>query len=151
MRHIGDSNELLEVASDELRPVIRDDARLCLRVLLFGSFQNYLDVGLPHRLTQIPVHDKTTVRDAHSWQSFQHPDKIADAIRLVSVVKLWEEVAKEIGSDASTVKIRVTAIIDRRDGYPLHSPSPYKLKFRGRFSIPAYQVLWRGESSGYPS
>src|ERR1700675_2350911 len=61
MRHAGDPNELLEVACDELRPVVRDDTRLCLRVLFLGSFQNYLDVGLPHRLSQVPVHDRTTV------------------------------------------------------------------------------------------
>jgi hypothetical protein len=57
MRHTGDADELLELASDELRPVVRGDARLCLRVFLLGSFQDYLDVGPPHRLTQIPVHD----------------------------------------------------------------------------------------------
>jgi hypothetical protein len=57
----------------------------------------------------------TVVREAHSWQSFQHPDKIADAIRLVSGLKLWDEVAKEIGADARTVKTRLTAIIDRRN------------------------------------
>ncbi len=37
------------------------------------------------------------VRETHSWQSFQHPDKIADAIRLVTAVKLWQQVATEIG------------------------------------------------------
>src|SRR5664279_1213540 len=61
MRHAGDSNKLLEVACDELRPVVRDDTRLCLWVLFLGSFENYLDVGLPHRLSQVPMHDRTTV------------------------------------------------------------------------------------------
>jgi len=56
-----------------------------------------------------------TVREAHSWLSFQHPDKIADAIRLVSAVKLWDGVAKEIGSDAKAVKVRLAAIVDRRN------------------------------------
>lgn len=55
------------------------------------------------------------VRDAHSWRAFQHPDKIADAIRLVSDTKLWHEVAEEIGSDATAVKARLTAIVDRRN------------------------------------
>ncbi len=40
------------------------------------------------------------VRDAHSWLSFQHPDKIADAIRLASGATLWEDVATERGSTA---------------------------------------------------
>jgi hypothetical protein len=55
------------------------------------------------------------VREAHSWQSFQHPDKIADAIRLVSPIKLWQQVANEIGSDATAVKARLIVIVDRRN------------------------------------
>jgi len=55
------------------------------------------------------------VREAHSWQSFQHPDKIADAIRLVSAVKLWQQVANEIGSNATAVKARLIVIVDRRN------------------------------------
>lgn len=55
------------------------------------------------------------VRDAHSWLSFQHPDKIADAIRLVSGVKLWEEVGTELGSAPKVVKAQLIAIVDRRN------------------------------------
>ena len=55
------------------------------------------------------------IRKAHSWQSFEHPDKIADAIRLVSAIKLWQEVANEIRSDAQAVKASLTAIVDRRN------------------------------------
>jgi hypothetical protein len=56
-----------------------------------------------------------TIRETHGWLSFEHPDKIADAIRLMSAVKLWEEVAKEIGINAKAVKVRLTAIVDRRN------------------------------------
>src|ERR1700758_5332696 len=45
MRHAGDSDELSEVASDELRPVVRDDPRLCLRVLLLGAADGEFLVG----------------------------------------------------------------------------------------------------------
>jgi RiboL-PSP-HEPN len=55
------------------------------------------------------------IRETHSWQSFQHPDKIADAIRLISPVKLWMEVAKEFGSDVTAVKASLTTIVDRRN------------------------------------
>lgn len=55
------------------------------------------------------------VRETHSWQSFQHPDKIADAIRLVTAVKLWQQVATEIGSDVPAVKARLIVIVDRRN------------------------------------
>jgi hypothetical protein len=81
-----------------------------------------LSFKIPLSAVRIGIADPTrtdwldaTIREEHSWRSFQHPDKVADAIRLVSGVKLWEEVAKAIGSDASAVKVRLTAIVDRRD------------------------------------
>jgi hypothetical protein len=33
------------------------------------------------------------IRENLSYESFQQPDKIADAIRLISAKKLWEEAA----------------------------------------------------------
>ena len=56
MRHARDANELLEVASNELRTIVGDDSRLHFRVLLLGSLQDHFDIGLP----QIPMHEETT-------------------------------------------------------------------------------------------
>ncbi len=56
-----------------------------------------------------------TVREKHSWQSFQDPDKLADAIRLFSSVKLWEAVGSELGLQAKDVKTRLKLIVDRRN------------------------------------
>ena len=56
-----------------------------------------------------------TVREKHSWLSFQHPDKIADAIRLISPKKLWEEVGNELNLTAKDVKLRIEMIVDRRN------------------------------------
>jgi hypothetical protein len=89
-----------------IRPVT--DANLSFRVPLAAA---RLGIADPTRNDWLDA----AVREAHSWQSFQHPDKIADAIRLVSGVKLWEEVAKAIGSDAKAVKVRLTSIINRRN------------------------------------
>ena len=47
MRHARDANELLEIASDELRAIVRDDARLRFRVLFLGVFENYFDIRFP--------------------------------------------------------------------------------------------------------
>ncbi len=55
------------------------------------------------------------VREKHSWLSFQHPDKIADAIRLISSIKLWDEVGQEMGMTAGDVKIQLEVIVDRRN------------------------------------
>lgn len=55
------------------------------------------------------------IRTRHSFQSFQHPDKIADAIRLISDVPLWDEVAKGMGMKPKEVKQRLVLIIERRN------------------------------------
>ncbi len=56
-----------------------------------------------------------TVRQRHSWQSFQDPDKLADAIRLVSSAQLWQDVAKRLGMSPKDVKTRLKLIVDRRN------------------------------------
>lgn len=56
-----------------------------------------------------------TVREKHSWQSFQDPDKLADAIRLMSSVKLWEAVGAELGALPRDIKTRLKLIVDRRN------------------------------------
>ena len=56
-----------------------------------------------------------TVREKHSWQSFQDPDKLADAIRLISQLKLWEAVGNELGLPPKDVKTRLKLIVDRRN------------------------------------
>lgn len=56
-----------------------------------------------------------TVREKHTWLSFQHPDKIAEAIRLISTKKLWEEVGKELSLAAADVKLRIEMIVERRN------------------------------------
>ncbi|EIP98085.1 hypothetical protein OpiT1DRAFT_02535 [Opitutaceae bacterium TAV1] len=66
--------------------------------------------GSPH---EVWVGD--TVREKHSWQSFQDPDKLADAIRLISPVKLWEAVGKELGLPPKDIKTRLKLIVDRRN------------------------------------
>ena len=55
------------------------------------------------------------IRTGHGWQSFQHPDKVAEAIRLVSDLALWEEVAKRMGRTAGNVKQQLELIVDRRN------------------------------------
>lgn len=55
------------------------------------------------------------IRVKHGYLSFQQPDKIADAIRLFSKVKLWEEVGKELNLEPKKVKSALSLIIDRRN------------------------------------
>jgi hypothetical protein len=96
---------MLEVHGGRRPPT---DANLSFKVPIVAVRTGFADVTQDDWLDQ-------AVREAHSWQSFQHPDKIAEAIRLVSSVKLWPEVAKAIGTDTTAVKARLIVIIDRRN------------------------------------
>lgn len=55
------------------------------------------------------------VRERHSHLSFQQPVKIADAIRLFSGAKLWQEVSAKMGSPEQSVKDHLKLIVDRRN------------------------------------
>ncbi len=55
------------------------------------------------------------IRRQHGYLTFQHPDKVADAIRLISGKELWREVGNRLGIDAKSAKNRLALIIDRRN------------------------------------
>lgn len=55
------------------------------------------------------------IRERHSYMSFQQPDKIADAIRLFSSIRLWEQVALQLSMPEQEVKARLKLIVDRRN------------------------------------
>ena len=55
------------------------------------------------------------IRQRHSYKSFQQPNAIADAVRLICDKKLWEEVSINMGSPAKNIKQQLNLIIDRRN------------------------------------
>ena len=55
------------------------------------------------------------IRERHSWLSFQFPEKIADAVRLFSPVRLWETVGTELTLSPEHVKLRLRLIVERRN------------------------------------
>ena len=55
------------------------------------------------------------IRQRHSYKSFQQPDAIADAVRLICDKKLWEEVSINIGRPAKDIKKELSQIVDRRN------------------------------------
>lgn len=55
------------------------------------------------------------IRERLGYQSFQQPDKIADAVRLISDKRLWEEVAGELSRSPRDIKQQLAAIVDRRN------------------------------------
>ena len=84
------------------------EAYLSFRVPMSATREAITDTGRDEWLDQ-------AIRETHSWLSFQHPDKIADAIRLMSNVRLWEQIASELGMTSRTVRTQLGAIIDRRN------------------------------------
>lgn len=55
------------------------------------------------------------IRERLSYQSFQQPDKIADAIRQISDKKLWDELANKMSKPPKDIKQQLTLIVDRRN------------------------------------
>lgn len=58
---------------------------------------------------------ETCIREKHGYLSFQRPDKIADAIRLFSVVVLWAELAQLYGEEENAFKSRLELVVSRRN------------------------------------
>jgi len=55
------------------------------------------------------------IRLRHGIASFQHPDKIADAIRLFSPVEIWNEVSLRMSLPTVDLRNRLRSIVDRRN------------------------------------
>lgn len=68
-----------------------------------------VEVGTAH------VALEAEIRTRHSHLSFQHPDKIADAVRLFSSVQLWEAVGATLGLSSRDAKVTLGLIVDRRN------------------------------------
>jgi hypothetical protein len=55
------------------------------------------------------------IRTQHSFMSFQHPDKVAEALRLIADIKLWDSVGAKLGNDPLILKQRLRLVVDRRN------------------------------------
>ena len=86
------------------------------RTPAFFRFQVALEKVLPTSSDFDPAAGlETQIRERHGHQSFQTPDSIADALRLVADVDLWNEVSKCIGIDRREITDRLTLITQRRN------------------------------------
>jgi hypothetical protein len=103
-------HELVRIGMLEVHRGLRPatDAYLAFKVPLSATRSALADPAQDQWLEQVII-------NAHSWQSFQHPDKIADAVRMISGVKLWEAVAIELGVTQREVKAQLSLLVDRRN------------------------------------
>ena len=58
---------------------------------------------------------ETQIRERHGYQSFQLPERVADAIRLVSDVELWNGLAQHLGMQRRDLTDTLTLIVQRRN------------------------------------
>jgi hypothetical protein len=55
------------------------------------------------------------IRGKHGHLSFQMPDKVADAIRLVADKEIWKEIGKAMRKKPEPIKQQLRLIVDRRN------------------------------------
>lgn len=58
---------------------------------------------------------RVEVKRKLGYQSFQRPEKISDAIKLISDIFLWNELANELSEPADTIQMKLDLIVDRRN------------------------------------
>ena len=96
----------------------------------FSSFQ--VSLGSTRSLNNL-LEDE--IRQRHSYKSFQQPDKIADAIRLISDKKLREEVGSVMNRPAKDIKQELSIIVDRRNKIAHEADIDPTLDLGDRWSI----------------
>ena len=81
----------------------------------FSKFQ----VSLLEAKSYVPVSSSNwvdiAIRQSHSFLSFQHPDKLADAIRLIHPGPIWPAMENRIGVPAKDLKEHLKLIVERRN------------------------------------
>ena len=87
---------------------IRTDAFHRFQVTLAGTLQA---VSMPGNAVWLDEQ----IRDRLGHRTFQQPDDIAEAIRLISNVELWNSVAVHLQSTSRDVRDRVRLVVDRRN------------------------------------
>ena len=55
------------------------------------------------------------IRTRHSYRSFQTPDNISEAVRLISDVRLWDEASNILAASPQQIRTALRAIVDRRN------------------------------------
>ena len=83
--------------------------------------------GIAESSSEKWLNDEIRIRNGH--RTFQSPDRIAEALRLVSDVPIWGEVARRMGISPQEARERLSLIVDRRNSIAHEAdvnPSPYE-------------------------
>jgi len=76
-----------------------------------------VSLGFMGAITATPalVTFESEIRKILSWQTFQRPEKIKDAIALFNPLQLWQQVALTMGDTEINIKNQLNLIVDRRN------------------------------------
>ncbi|TAO05406.1 MAG: hypothetical protein EYR95_02190 [Phormidium sp. SL48-SHIP] len=79
-----------------------------------GELLPYISQAMSNRLGDT-LWLELEIRQRLGYQSFQHPDKIAEAIRLISNKPLWQDVGESWGRSHQEIKKQLSLIVERRN------------------------------------
>jgi hypothetical protein len=79
-----------------------------------GELLPYISQAMSNRLGDT-LWLELEIRQRLGYQSFQHPDKIAEAIRFISNKPLWQDVGKSWGRPHQEIKKQLSLIVERRN------------------------------------
>ena len=88
-----------------------------------------------HQVVSAPTNDNwldNEIRERHGWRSFQQADHIAEAIRLISDIRLWEQVSSYLGMPVQDIRQQLNLIADRRNKIVHEAdidPTPYDTRW----------------------
>lgn len=79
------------------------------------SLDSFLERGIDPESVEGDRWLRNEIHEIHSTKTFQRPDDVADALRLVTNKRLWIEVAGVLKDDPGNVKRRLDLIVVRRN------------------------------------
>lgn len=79
----------------------------------FSVSMNCLREALSNPSTLSWLDDEIIGRN--SWKSFQQAEKVSDAIRSISDLKIWIEICRKLGKTPEDLKSQLNLIVDRRN------------------------------------
>jgi hypothetical protein len=112
------------MAVSALDHYVHEKARVGMQEILAGTrqttdaFQRFpmtMKLALEARGNPTESWLDDAIRAQHGHRPFLKTDDIAGAMRLISGIPLWNEVAAELNRDAATVKAELQAVVDRRN------------------------------------
>lgn len=87
----------------------------CKLLLGLDSLNNILNIVNTGNMTDIVPFIEQDIKIKLSWRSFQQPDKINEALKMINDKNIWKEVSTLYGMAVNDIKERLSVIVKRRD------------------------------------